>query len=217
MTDRLPLFLLKTVLFPGMTLPLHIFEERYKLMIDHCVQQRAPFGVVLIRSGEEVGAPAEPHDIGTIAHITKLERLEDGRINLAAVGERRFRIDRLDRSEPYLTGEVVLLNSEDRHAPETEGESVKVAALYGEQFRLVLSVTGQWVRRLSLPGEPDVLADFVAAGIEATPETKQELLETLSVPLRLRREAELLVEIIRKLNERWEELQRKRFAGGGLN
>ena len=215
--ERLPLFPLKTVLFPGMTLPLHIFEERYKLMIDRCVEQRAPFGVVLIRSGEEVGAPAEPHDIGTIAHITKLERLEDGRINLAAVGERRFRIDRLDRSEPYLTGEVVLLNSEDRHAPETEGESQKVAALYGEQFRLVLSVTGQWVRSLSLPGEPDVLADFVAAGIEATPETKQELLETLSVPLRLRREAELLGEIIRKLNERWEELQRKRFAGGALN
>ncbi len=215
--ERLPLFLLKTVLFPGMTLPLHIFEERYKLMIDRCVEQRAPFGVVLIRSGEEVGAPAEPHDVGTIARITKLERLEDGRINLVALGERRFRIDRLDRSEPYLTGEIVLLNSENRHAPETEGESRKVATLYGEQFRLVLSVTGQWVRSLSLPGDPDALADFVAAGIEATPETKQELLETLSVPLRLRREAELLGEIIRKLNERWEELQRKRFEGGALN
>ncbi len=215
--ERLPLFLLKTVLFPGMTLPLHIFEERYKLMIDRCVEQRAPFGVVLIRSGEEVGAPAEPHDVGTIARITKLERLEDGRINLVALGERRFRIDRLDQSEPYLTGEIVLLDSEDRHAPETEGESQKVAALYGEQFRLVLSVTGQWVRSLSLPGEPDALADFVAANIEAASETKQELLETLSVPLRLRREAELLGEIIRKLTARWEERQRQRFAGGGLN
>ena len=163
--ERLPLFLLKTVLFPGMTLPLHIFEERYKLMINRCVEQRAPFGVVLIRSGEEVGATAEPYDVGTIASITKLERLEDGRINLVASGERRFRIDRLDRSEPYLTGEVAILPSKDRH----------------------------------------------------TPETKQELLETLSVPLRLRREAELLGEIIRKLTERWEEQQRKRFAGGGLN
>ena len=217
MPDRLPLFLLKTVLFPGMTLPLHIFEERYKLMINRCVEQRAPFGVVLIRSGEEVGAPAEPYDVGTIASITKLKRLEDGRINLVASGERRFRIDRLDRSEPYLTGEVAILPSKDRHVPETEGESQKVAALYGEQFRLVLSVTGQWVRSLSLPGEPDALANFVAADIEAPPETKQELLETLSVPLRLRREAELLGEIIRKLTERWEERQRQRFAGGGLN
>ena len=214
---RLPLFTLKTVLFPGMTLPLHIFEERYKLMIERCVEQRAPFGVVLIRSGEEVGAPAEPHDVGTIARIAKLERLEDGRINLSALGERRFRIESLDQSEPYLTGEVAYLNSQDRHAPETEGESQKVAALYGEQFRLVLSVTGQWVRSLSLPGEPEALADFVAANIEATPETKQELLETRSVPLRLRREAELLGEIIRKLTERWEERRRQRFAGSALN
>ena len=111
--DRLPLFPLRTVLFPGMALPLHIFEERYRLMIGRCMEERSPFGVVLIRSGEEVGAAAEPHDIGTTARIASVQRLEDGRMNLVALGEQRFRILQLDNSGPYLAGDVEYLHSEE--------------------------------------------------------------------------------------------------------
>ncbi len=215
--ERLPLFPLKTVLFPGAPLPLHVFEERYKLMIGRCIQERAPFGVVLIRSGEEVGGPAEPHDIGTSARITHVQRLPDGRMNLLVVGERRFRVAGLDRSEAYLVGDVAYLSSAEVDAPEAEEEAQRVAALFGEQFRLVMAVTGQWVRRVALPEEPDRLADFVAGHVDLPPPTKQELLETLSVPGRLRREVELLGELIRKLTERWEEQRRKKFAGAALN
>ncbi len=215
--ERLPLFPLKTVLFPNSAMPLHVFEERYRLMIGRCLREKLPFGVVLIRSGEEVGGPAEPYQVGTTARIARVQRLPDGRMNLVVFGERRFRIDGLDRSQPYLAGEVEYLESEDAGAPEAEDEAQRVAALFGEQFRLTMAVTGQWVRRMDLPGDPDALADFVGGHVQAPPPAKQELLETLSVPARLRRETELLGDHIRNLTERWDEQRRKKFAGALLN
>ncbi len=215
--ERIPLFPLNTVLFPRAPLRLHIFEERYKLMIGRCVDERAPFGVVLIRSGEEVGGRAEPYDIGTSARITHVQRLPDGRMNIHALGTRRFRILDLDQSEPYLQANVEELSSEDVDTPEAEADAQRVAALFSEQYRLLMAVTGQWVRSVGLPNEPDRLADLVAAHVDLPPPIKQELLETLSVPSRLRREAELLGELIRKLTKRWEESRRERFAGAKLN
>jgi len=76
---QLDLFPLHTVLFPHMRLPLHIFEPRYRVMIRACIDEERPFGVALIRSGEEVGGPAEPHGVGTTARITSHETLPDGR------------------------------------------------------------------------------------------------------------------------------------------
>ncbi|MBF6600779.1 MAG: LON peptidase substrate-binding domain-containing protein [Dehalococcoidia bacterium] len=73
----LRLFPLQTVLFPGMRLPLHIFEERYKIMVRECIDEDAPFGVVLIRSGAEVGGGAIPHDVGTTARIIQVEYLDE--------------------------------------------------------------------------------------------------------------------------------------------
>ena len=77
---ELPLFPLNVVLFPGMSLPLHIFEERYKAMIGACSEHDTPFGVLLIKEGQEVGDPAEPFQVGTTARITEVQQLEDGRM-----------------------------------------------------------------------------------------------------------------------------------------
>jgi Lon protease-like protein len=214
---RIPLFPLNTVLFPNATLPLHIFEERYKLMIGRCIDERAPFGVVLIRSGEEVGETAEPYDVGCTARIARVQRLDDGKLNLICFGERRFRIEALDTSEPYLQGDVTFLDSIGLSTPEAAEHAAVVAGLFGEQYRLVMAVTGQWVREINLPEEPDALADFVAAHIDVPAGAKQELLETLSVPDRLRREADLLGDAIRALNGRWEERRKERLAGAALN
>ena len=215
--ERLPLFPLDTVLFPKQVLPLHIFEERYKTMIGRCIEEGAPFGVVLIRSGNQVGGDAVPHDVGTTARIARVQRLPDGKINLITLGRDRFRVLSLDRSEPFLTGEIEYLVSEAAEGGAVPREADRVAALFAEQFRLVMAVSNQWTRELNLPGEADALADFVAAQIEVPADVKQELLETLSVLDRLRRESELLGELIRTLTERWEEDKRKRFAGAGLN
>src|SRR5712691_11117723 len=68
-SELLPLFPLGSVLFPGALMPLHIFESRYRLLVRRCIQRKQSFGIVLIRSGSEVGASAEPHAIGTEARI----------------------------------------------------------------------------------------------------------------------------------------------------
>ena len=215
--ERLPLFPLDTVLFPKQVLPLHIFEERYKTMMGRCIEDGAPFGVVLIRSGKQVGGDAVPHDVGTTARIARVQRLPDGKMNLITLGTHRFRVLSIDRSEAYLTGDVEYLISEATEGGAAQREAERVAALFAEQFRLVMAVSNQWTRELNLPGEADALADFVAAQIEVPVDVKQELLEMLPVLDRLRRESELLGELIRTLTQRWEEDQRKRFAGAGLN
>jgi Lon protease-like protein len=108
---RLPLFPLRSVLCPGVALPLHIFEERYRLMVGRCIERSEPFGVVLIREGREVG-PLDGRlaDIGTTALIRQAGRYPDGRMDIVTVGGQRFRIQALDPdSEPYLMGDVTLL------------------------------------------------------------------------------------------------------------
>ena len=215
--EHLSLFPLRTVLFPRATMPLHIFEERYKLMIACCIEQRTPFGVVLIRSGEEVGETAEPYGVGTTARIAQVERLPDGRMNLIARGERRFRILALDTTEPYLQGDVDVLESQDVDAPGVSAAAVRVAALFGEEQRLALAISGQWWRQLDLPADADALADFVAGSADLPSEERQTLLETLSLPARLDRLAVLLKVRVRTLTELWEEKRRKEFAGERLN
>jgi Lon protease-like protein len=105
---EIPLFPLHTVLFPGVALPLHIFEERYRLMVARCLETETPFGVVLIRDGREVGGgELSIAGVGTFAAIREAERLPDGRYELLAVGIGRFAVREVDTDrEPYLIGTV---------------------------------------------------------------------------------------------------------------
>ena len=91
--DRLPLFPLKTVLFPGGVLPLRVFEARYMDMITRCMREDAGFGVCLIAAGEEVGETAVPHPVGTEARIEQWDMAQAGVLNLVTRGIRRFRIE----------------------------------------------------------------------------------------------------------------------------
>jgi len=214
---RIPLFPLNTVLFPMQGLPLHVFEERYKLMINRCLDEVLPFGVVLIKSGDEVGGDAKPYDVGTTAEIATVDRMPDGRFNLIAMGRRRFRIVYLEHSEPYLQADVDFLETTGAADEGVHDQADAVAALYAEHMRLLMAISGQWTRELSLPGEPGRLADYVATQIEASNEAKQQLLETLAVPERLERLKFALGEAILALTERWDESRRRRFAGAALN
>jgi Lon protease-like protein len=90
----IPLFPLNTVLFPGGPLPLRIFETRYVDMVRHCMRERCPFGVVLIRAGAEVGAVADTAEIGTTARIVDFNGMPDGLLGISCVGEQKFRVAR---------------------------------------------------------------------------------------------------------------------------
>lgn len=109
---QIPLFPLNTVLYPGGPLPLRIFEQRYLDMVSRCVQNDSPFGVLLIRNGNETG-PADTYDIGTLARITDWYQGSDGLLGITATGEARFRLVSCDRQNDGLAiGEVELLAEE---------------------------------------------------------------------------------------------------------
>jgi Lon protease-like protein len=215
---NLPLFPLNTVLFPGGSLPLHIFEDRYKLMIGECIDQQSEFGVVLIKSGREVGGPAEPHPVGTTARISRVRHMDDGRINLVALGRERFRIEQISQTQPYLRADVEFLEESDGDTPASQAAAQDVATLYVEYYRLALSLTNQWQERVALPQEPPGLADFVATRIEAEQGLKQQLLETTSVADRLILERDLLSQATEMLTAQVNAARRLRYGGlGALN
>ncbi len=109
---QVPLFPLKTVLFPGGPLPLRIFEPRYVDMVSHCMRQESPFGVVLIRDGEEAGS-ATTYNIGTLARITDWYQGSDGLLGITAIGEQRFRLLSTTQQDDGLNiGDVEVLDDE---------------------------------------------------------------------------------------------------------
>jgi Lon protease-like protein len=211
----LRLFPLNTVLFPGMRLPLHIFEERYRIMIGECLEEEAPFGVVLIRSGAEVGAGAIPYEVGTTARIVQVERLDDGRMNLLTIGRERFRIAAVQSTQPYLRGEVTLL--EQQPAGE-EGRAVlpRAEELFSEYLRTHLALADQWTRGVTLPDDPGDAADFVAARLDVPPHTKQDLLEELSPDTRMARALEIIAEELPDMRARLASHLRHKTAGFGV-
>lgn len=184
----LPLFPLHTVLFPGMPLHLHIFEERYKRMLNRCIQERRPFGVVLIRSGQEaLGDLAEPFQVGCTAQLLHVQRLEQGRMTLAAVGQERFRIYTLDRvSEPYLMGQVELIPLSMRTSPALVQDGERLRRQVERYIQLLLTTSGAQ-DGLTIHGETFALHEFpqhpvelayAAAGmLQIAPIQKQALLE----------------------------------------
>jgi Lon protease-like protein len=189
--ETLPLFPLHTVLFPGLPLPLHIFEERYRQMVAHCLAEKAPFGVALIDSGLEAGGPAVPYRVGTSAHITRLERLEGGRMNLIALGDRRFHIEELVRDQVYLAGRVTWLPEGDEDAVPCElaGQVRTGLAAYLERlFRLL----DQEPAEVELPEEPARLSYVAAAILQVGLDEKQRLLEATTTAARLEAELTLI-------------------------
>ena len=112
---ELPLFPLHTVLCPGIVMPLHIFEERYRALVRHCIETGSPFGIILIREGREVGLTRSLSvaGIGAVAEIREASRYADGRYDLLVAGTGRFALEGVDvTSAPYLVGTVTGLDDE---------------------------------------------------------------------------------------------------------
>lgn len=176
---ELPLFPLNTVLFPGMPLNLHIFEERYKLMINLCLEERRPFGVVLIASGREALGPlADPHMVGCTAHITQVQPLRGGQMHITAIGRERFQINNLDREKPYLVGDVDMypLTPED---PKSIAHSGARLRAWIHRYLKVLEDAGQvQFDAGKLPRDATSLGYLGAVVLQQiSVEQKQELLE----------------------------------------
>jgi uncharacterized protein len=204
--ELLPLFPLGTVLFPGALLPLHIFEPRYRLLIRRCLERRRPFGVVLIRKGEEVGETSDPYEIGTEAKIVAESPLPDGRSYIVTRGERRFAVDGLvPDAEPYLVGRVRYLDEiEGTDAAGHVGDALEALGSY---LLAVLAVTEDPRAERALPDDlrraaPVDISYRIAGSLAVDAEEQQGLLELPSASLRLAAETRILrreTDLIRSL------------------
>ncbi len=193
--SALPLLPLKTVLFPGAPLPLHIFEERYQMMFDICLQQNTPFGVVLIASGEEVGGPAVPHAVGTTARIVRWERLPDRRIKVLTLGERRFRIlEEIKSTRPYMMAAVEYLGEDVPESDQLPTLINNVGQTFGEYLTLIVLLANQGlpVHQFQLPDDPTRLSYHIATHLQIEHSQKQHLLEEPATMGRLKREITIL-------------------------
>ena len=212
----LRLFPLQSVLFPGMRMPLHIFEDRYKTMVRECIEEDAPFGVVLIRSGAEVGTGAVPFDVGTTARILQVEYLDEGRMNLFTVGERRFRIIAVNTTSPYLRAEVELLEQRNGAEPVPPELRARAEELFDAYLRTYMAIGGQWTRGVTLPAETAEAADYIATRLDAPPPVKQQLLEELVPEARLARAVEVITEELPDMRVRLAAYLRQKTTGFGV-
>lgn len=192
---RLPLFPLQTVLFPGATLPLHIFEPRYREMIGRCLAHEEAFGICLILEGEETGGPAVPHRVGTEAGIIAAQRYRDGRYDIVVEGRRRFEVATLDRTRPYLRAEIRFLDESD--GTEDPALAEAVARLF-EGVLESIELSGQAVVDETWKDvDARSLSYKVASALPVGEDAKQELLEIPDTATRLRRLAEALMALRR--------------------
>ena len=184
--QKIPLFPLSTVLFPGGTIPLQIFEDRYHSMVQDCLDTDSKFGIVLIKEGQEVGGNAVPHKVGTLARITKIRKLPQNRLYLTAVGETRFNIIELIQDKAYLEGLVEIHNPPP--AEDIEEQSLKEARTAAfRHLKAIVSMNGGWVKKAQtpLPTDPDQLTFFIAHLIQGSTKVRQTILEEASIKKRI--------------------------------
>lgn len=190
---ELPLCPLNTVLFPGQVLPLHIFEERYRLMLRRCLAEDLPFGVVLIKRGREVGGEAEPHLVGTVARIIESTHLADGAMDIIAVGQERFRIRHFIYDQPYLRGEVEMFPMSE---PSDLNLVAAVAASVRERVacyvKLIAEAAGLQIQIDDMPDAPRQIGYLAAVAMQIDNREKQALLVITSLKQVLASEVRLL-------------------------
>ncbi len=192
----LPLFPLNAVLFPGQTLPLHIFEPRYRIMIRRCIENDEPFGVVLARDEE----PDEPHDIGTAARVTDAKRLSDGRMNILTLGEERFRLHDFRVSEHgYLIGDVAPFPFIEDTMP-SDPLVQSVTRQLARYLKLLGEANGLSFRFDQFPTQPVEVAVFTAIALRLPLEQKQLLLAQERVTDLLTLESEVLREELKMMS-----------------
>jgi Lon protease-like protein len=163
------LFPLGAVLYPGMLLPLHIFEERYRQLIRDLLDgtEGRRFGVIAIRKGRETGIDGvhSLYEVGCTAALRRVDRHDDGRFDIVAVGTQRFRLLRLDQTRPYLQGEVELLTEEPTDPAAAEPAVRVIQAAFREYLDALTEWGGATVRLEELPDEPELLSFIVAAAM----------------------------------------------------
>ena len=196
MSWELPLFPLGTVLFPGLVLPLHIFEDRYRQLIAELLAGPQPrqFGVIAIRKGRESGIDgiSALYDIGCTATLQHVTMHQNGTSDVLSVGAQRFALAGLDYSRPYLTGQVDLLPDEIGDAAAARQAAAAVRGAFGSYLEALSGRGGTRVSVPELPQEPVALSYLIATSMIIEVSERQALLAEPDAAARLAAERSLL-------------------------
>ena len=197
MAEQLPLFPLNAVVFPGVALPLHVFEDRYRSLVHHLLSipdtTMRLFGIVAIREGYEVGgrgaAKQSLHRVGCVVQLTSVEGYEDGRFDIEVVGRHRMQLRDVDASGAYLVGDVEALTERPSTGPARTGETAREAArtlgTFEDYRRRLTELSGGDVLGGAVPQDPELLSFTLAATCLLTLQERQSLLEAESARERL--------------------------------
>ena len=228
---NIPLFPLNVVLFPGMMLPLHIFEDRYKAMITECLAADQVFGVVLAKDemAQEPNVSGlfvdNLYNVGTTARITAVERLKEDRLNLITVGQERFLIRSISASEEdYLVGSVDPFPMNDQNnPPQMDGMVEKLRGMVKEYIDHLADASGEDLSNATLPADPTALAYLAGTAVQGPLQDKQEILAAKSLASLmarsvsvLDRENQILAYMVRA-HQAHQEIQRLPFVDYSLN
>lgn len=174
---ELPLFPLNVVLFPGMPLPLHIFEERYKEMMADCIREGQPFGIIHLEESIDDGTPMIGDiTVGCTAEIAQVQPLDQGRMLIMAIGRERFRVVEFNHDKPYLVGLVTPapLDIENEVAEQEQVEGLEPLMIeYLNKLAIVGNVD---VEAHQIPSDPEALIYMAATLIQLPTADKQAFL-----------------------------------------
>jgi Lon protease-like protein len=209
---NLPLFPLNAVLFPNATLPLQIFEDRYKDMLRDCLDSDSRFGIVLIKEGQEVGDPSTPYNVGTVAHILQVSEVRNGaRFFVSTQGGRRFSINNITQRRPYMAADVELWDRESEE--ELVGKELKAVKEALTKYRsLVTGLEGGWMGDLRLTADPVSLSYQIAGTLQIRMHERQALLEEPHASDRLQAELKYLQRDLEALTKEVSRKMRRKFS-----
>jgi Lon protease-like protein len=201
---ELPLFPLPLVLFPGVPLPLHIFEPRYRQMLADIRVHDQLFGLSFFDATESQEESPPVGHIGCVAEVTEIQPMPDGRSNILTIGLIRYRLEAyVEHGDPYLVGRVSFFEDEEEDTEVLDERAEEVSTLFMRIARAVRIINDE---RSSLPDlpptEPERLSFLVAAAMELDTSVKLELLELRSTVERLKRLRDLLTRAVTGYEER---------------
>ncbi|MGZ4210521.1 MAG: LON peptidase substrate-binding domain-containing protein [Actinomycetota bacterium] len=180
----MPLFPLHVVLFPGAAMPLHVFEPRYRTMMERVLGDDRRFGVVAIRRGREVGGHAETFRIGTMATVEQIQRSEDGSMAIVVAGRERFAIDVRLPDDPFPQADISVLDEEPGEQPDRELPGARAAV--NRYLSVVARIHGDDVVAPTLPDDAIAASFTLAAALGLDLPDRQSLLEAPDAAARLR-------------------------------
>lgn len=218
---EVPLFPLDLVLFPQMVVPLHVFEPRYRAMVQRCLRDNLPFGIVLMAGTNPQTGGVETAQVGCLARIVESEALDEGRFNIQIVGGERFRLLDAHDNQPYRSGLIEYLTDEPASVGNWQPLVESVTEALKDYLTLQLERAGKRVSGFRLPEDPELLSFTASCVLPIANTDKQTFLELTDTPARLLaardilRRATLRLEKERKepieRSESWQAITAERF------